>query len=115
MGVTLFYLCTLIPASGAEADWPQFRGPTGDGLAVEAAPPLRWSETENIRWKVALPGRGRAAPVLLGDRIWLTFAVEQGVTRARVEGDDCALAEHVSLGAMCLDSASGRRLWQVIL
>ena len=115
MGVTLFYLCTLIPASGAEADWPQFRGPTGDGLAVEAAPPLRWSETENIRWKVALPGRGRSSPVLLGDRIWLTFAVEQGVTRARVEGDDCALAEHVSLGAMCLDSASGRRLWQVIL
>lgn len=115
MGVILLYIVTLIPGGVADANWPQFRGPTGDGLAAGAAPPVHWSETENIRWKVALPGRGRSSPVLLGDRIWLTFALERGVTRTRVEGDDCVLAEHVSLGAMCLDSASGKRLWQVIL
>ena len=94
---------------------PQFRGPTGDGLAPDAHPPIRWSETESIRWKVALPGRGRSSPVLLGDRIWMTFAIERGVTRARIGPDDCALAEHVSLGAMCLDRADGKCLWQVIL
>lgn len=115
MGVMLLCAYTMIQASIADADWPQFRGPTGDGHAQGANPPIRWSETENIRWKVALPGRGRSSPVLLGDRIWLTFAVERGVTRARVESDDSALAEHVSLGAMCLDQANGKCLWQVIL
>ena len=58
MGAILLCLVTVIQASVAEGDWPQFRGPTGDGIAVEATPPVRWSETENIRWKVALPGRG---------------------------------------------------------
>jgi len=113
--MTLLALCTLILASAADADWPQFRGPTGDGLAPGASPPIRWSETENIRWKIALPGRGRSSPVLLGDRIWMTFAIERGVTRARIGPDDSALAEHVSLGAMCLDSADGKCLWQAIL
>lgn len=115
MSVTLLCVCAVIQARVADADWPQFRGPTGDGLAAGAAPPVQWSETKNIRWKVALPGRGRSSPVLLGDRIWMTFAIERGVTRARIEGDDSALAEHVSLGALCLDSANGKCLWQVIL
>jgi outer membrane protein assembly factor BamB len=108
-------MCSVIQAGVAAGDWPQFRGPTGDGLAPGADPPIRWSETENIRWKAALPGRGRSSPVLLGDRIWMTFAIERGVTRRRIGPDDCALAEHVSLGAMCLDRADGKTLWQVIL
>jgi outer membrane protein assembly factor BamB len=112
---SLLGLLTLILAAPADAQWAQFRGPTGDGLAPAAHPPLRWSETENIRWKTAIAGRGRSSPVVLNGRIWLTRAVERGVTRARIESDDSALAEHVSLGAVCLDSEDGKILWEVTL
>jgi len=60
------------------SDWPQFRGPTGQGHSDEHNLPLTWSETANIRWKVAVPGRGWSSPVIQGDRIWLTTATEDG-------------------------------------
>jgi outer membrane protein assembly factor BamB len=106
-------LAATLPASGA--DWPQFRGPGGDGLAVGAAPPVEWSETTNVVWKVRVTGRGRSSPVLVGDRIWLTTAVEQGVRRTRIGSDDMQVADHVSLRALCLDRISGKSLWEVIL
>ena len=59
-------------------DWPQFRGPTGQGVSDERNLPLTWSETKNVRWKVAIPGRGWSSPVIQGDRIWLTTATEEG-------------------------------------
>src|SRR4026209_987577 len=59
-------------------DWPQFRGPTGQGVSDERHVPLTWSETKNVRWKVAIPGRGWSSPVIQGDRIWLTTATEEG-------------------------------------
>lgn len=59
-------------------DWPQFRGPTGQGLSEERNLPLTWSETKNVRWKVEIPGRGWSSPVIQGDRIWLTTATEDG-------------------------------------
>ncbi|MDE2907412.1 MAG: serine/threonine protein kinase, partial [Acidobacteriota bacterium] len=57
------------------ADWPQFRGPTGQGHAPDAAVPLEWSETENVTWKAPVEGRGWSSPVIAGGRIWLTTAV----------------------------------------
>ena len=59
-------------------DWPQFRGPTGQGVSDERNLPVTWSETNNVRWKVAIPGRGWSSPVIQGDRIWLTTATEEG-------------------------------------
>jgi len=59
-------------------DWPQFRGPTGQGVSEEKGLPLTWSETKNVRWKVAIPGRGWSSPVVQGERIWLTTATEEG-------------------------------------
>ena len=59
-------------------DWPQFRGPTGQGVSDEKGLPLTWSETKNVRWKVAIPGRGWSSPVVQGDRIWLTTATDEG-------------------------------------
>jgi len=64
------------------ADWPEFRGPTGDGHATatggEPGLPLEWSETRNVRWKTAIPHRGWSAPVVLGNQIWVTTATEDG-------------------------------------
>src|SRR6188474_1769159 len=60
------------------SDWPQFRGPTGQGHSDEQGLPLTWSETTNVRWKVAIPGRGWSSPVVQGERVWLTTATEAG-------------------------------------
>ena len=79
-------------ATAAELNWPQFRGPRGDGCTTAKHVPVAWSETNHLAWKVSVPGRGRSSPVVLGDRIWLTLAVEQGVVRTKLNGDDMQTA-----------------------
>ncbi|MGO8690130.1 MAG: quinonprotein alcohol dehydrogenase, partial [Thermoguttaceae bacterium] len=65
-------------------DWPEFRGPFGNGHATaaeDAKPaglPLRWSETENVMWKTPIPYFGWSTPVVMGGQIWLTTATEEG-------------------------------------
>jgi outer membrane protein assembly factor BamB len=61
-------------------DWPQFRGPGGQGHSAETGLPVKWSETENIQWKVAIPGQGWSSPSIAGDRIWLTAATDAGTS-----------------------------------
>ena len=58
--------------------WPQFRGPTGQGHADAHAVPLHWSEEENVRWKVPVEGRGWSSPVVAGGKVWVTTSVEAG-------------------------------------
>ena len=79
----LFLLLLLVSTS----DWPQFRGPTGQGVSDEQGLPLTWSETKNVRWKVAIPGRGWSSPVVQGDRIWLTTATEEGKSLRAISVD----------------------------
>jgi outer membrane protein assembly factor BamB len=74
----LSLLLLLLASAAAAGDWPEFRGPTGQGHAAERGLPLTWSETENVRWKVPIPGRGWSTPAIQGDRIWLTTATENG-------------------------------------
>ena len=57
------------------ADWPQFRGPTGQGHAPDEAVPLAWSESENVTWKTPVPGSGWSSPVVADGRLWLTTAL----------------------------------------
>jgi outer membrane protein assembly factor BamB len=65
-------------APTVHADWPEFRGPAGDGHATASGLPLNWSETENVRWKTPIPHRGWSTPVIMGGQIWLTTATEDG-------------------------------------
>lgn len=74
MKILLLFLALFLPGS----DWPQFRGPTGQGHSDERGLPLNWNETTNVFWKVAIPGRGWSSPVVQGDRVWLTTATEDG-------------------------------------
>src|SRR5678816_3826125 len=56
------------------SDWPQFRGPGGQGHSTEQGLPVEWSETKNIAWKVPVDGRGWSSPVVSAGRVWLTTA-----------------------------------------
>src|SRR5687767_7542224 len=67
----------------AQANWPQWRGPTGTGAAAsDAAPPSEWSETKNVKWKVKLPGSGSSTPIVWEDKIFIQTAVPAGGTAA---------------------------------
>ena len=70
------------PAAQFAHEWPQWRGPLGTGVAPHGDPPLTWSESENLRWKVELPGRGHASPIVWGDRVFVLAAVEVESTPA---------------------------------
>ena len=74
----------LIANSAASEDqsWPQWRGPTANGVAPNGDPPTEWSETKNVRWKLPLPGAGSSTPILWQDRLYLTTAVATGDERA---------------------------------
>ena len=89
---------------GAE-DWPQFRGPTGQGHATERDLPLEWSESRNIIWKTPVPGLGWSSPVVAGGKIWLTTVVENKDKRDRVLS--------ASLRALAFDVESGREVVNV--
>ena len=64
--------------AAVQAQWPQYRGPNGDGIAESRSLPLTWSETANVRWKVPLHGRAWSSPVVLEGRIWVTTATPDG-------------------------------------
>ncbi len=72
-----FALATTLPALAAPSDhWPTWRGPSGAGIATGATPPVRWSDTQNVRWKTAVPGLGFSTPIVWQDRIYLLTAIE---------------------------------------
>ncbi len=78
-GLLVPIVALLLHAADARAqDWPQFRGPTGQGDTTERGLPAEWSETRNIAWKTAVPGRGWSSPVVAHGRVWLTTATTDG-------------------------------------
>ncbi len=71
--ILLFLVLPLISSSFAE-NWPRWRGPRNDGTSAETGVPTHWSGTENVRWRLALPGEAASTPIVWGDRIFLTTA-----------------------------------------
>lgn len=86
------------PLSAAE-QWPDFRGPAGDGHSRGKGIPLSWSETQNVKWKIPVPGRSWSSPVVWGSQIWLTKAPEDGCR----------------MGAMCVDRTTGKVLMDRVI
>ncbi len=87
-------LLSLLPLTLHAANWPAWRGPLGTGISEENNLPTKWSKTENVKWRVALPERGNSTPIIWGDRIFLTQAVGEQRT------------------LMCFNRANGKLLWQ---
>src|SRR4051794_26844083 len=75
---SLFTLAATVPFMVPAQNWPQWRGPNQDGTAPEAKPPVTWSETNNIKWKVTIPGDGTTTPLIWGDKLFMQSAVPTG-------------------------------------
>jgi outer membrane protein assembly factor BamB len=93
----LIAILLLAAARPCPADWPQFRGPDGDGLSATDGLPVRWSDAEGVAWKTPIPGLGWSSPVVQGGRVYLTTAVPQG--------------DGQSLRLVCVDARTGAVLW----
>ena len=80
LGAMLLLCATTAPAAAASAtqNWPQWRGPLGTGIAPNAEPPVSWSETENIKWKVKIPGLGTSTPVIWENQVFVLTAIATG-------------------------------------
>lgn len=91
----------IVPAlvrAAAPEDWPQFRGPTGQGISTATNLPVEWNTRKNIVWSVEIPGRGWSSPVISAGKVYLTTSI------AKPRGP-------VSLYAVCLDGVTGKPLW----
>lgn len=89
------------------ADWPQFRGPAASGTADEAKLPASFNETENLLWKIKLPGAGASSPIVLGDRVFVTCYSGYGQS-AESPGEVSDLVRHL----LCLSLKDGSVTWQ---
>lgn len=88
------------PTTVGANDWPHWRGPLGNGVSLDATPPVEFSATKNVRWKTEIPGRGASSPVIQDDRVFVTTAVP-------VAGGDDTFEFRV----ICLDRATGKERW----
>jgi outer membrane protein assembly factor BamB len=90
----IVFLLSLAPVRAE--DWPGWRGPRGDGTSAETGLPIRWSATENVAWKVPVPGNGHSSPIVWGDRVFVTTCLPQDQARQ----------------LLCLDRRDGKLMWQ---
>jgi outer membrane protein assembly factor BamB len=88
-------LTALLATSALAADWPAFRGPSGDGIATEDKAPLHWGPEKNVRWRASLPGPGNSSPIVSQGKVFVTCAENEGKKR----------------NLFCFDRRSGEKLW----
>lgn len=101
-----------------DSDWPQWRGPLGTGVAPNSDPPIEWSESKNIRWKVAVSGKGHSSPVIWGRHIFLTTAIPEGdplpprKSTAPGTHDGVPVTHRHRFVVLAVDRTTGKILWQ---
>ncbi len=120
ISTSLFYAAE--NASKAEKYWPQWRGPFMTGVSPEGNPAVEWSETKNVKWKIAIPGKGHATPIIWEDQIILLTAVEsdkEGSAPANNQGQQRGRGMPVKrttkihkFVVLAVDRKDGKILWQ---
>ena len=124
--VSRFFLPTLLAVLAIQLDasarsqpspaphWGQWRGPLATGVAPDANPPVEWSETTNVRWKVEVPGRGSGSPVVWGDRLYLLTAVPKGATGAASRAPRGGVSPRVphQFKVLAYDRGTGALVWE---
>ena len=109
------------PLAAPGIDWPQWRGPLANGVAPLANPPLHWSETNNVRWKAALPGKGHSSPIVSGDFVYVLSAAPVGEAQKPVYDDAPGAHDGVPVThrhqfvASALRRLDGRVMWTRVL
>ena len=121
MRFTLVAAALALAASPATAGdrWPGFRGPAGDGMSDAKNPPTKWSEKQNVLWKVPVHGKGWSSPVVADGKVWVTTADEvrgdRKVKAPTTGGPTKGPVEHVTFFAVCVDLATGKVVHDVKL
>lgn len=122
--LSLFVCNLVLTSNAAPGSWPQWRGPSGQGVSTEKNLPTAWTPTKNIKWKAAIPGRGHSSPIVWGNRVFVTTAIEgevvPGAKATKHVLDNKEFVHPDSIGAnrkhlfkvICLDSESGKVLWE---
>lgn len=104
-----------------QRNWPQWRGPLATGVAPHANPPLHWSETNNIRWKIPLPGKGHSSPIVFGAAVFLTAAVPVGEAQKPVYDsapgvhDSVPVTHRHQFVVLAVSRRDGKGLWKKVL
>ncbi len=101
---------SLRSASNEANDWAAFRGPDGQGVSAAQALPVEWSESENIAWKIPMPGPGASSPIVFRDHIYIT-CYSGFFVPGEADGSPKDLKRHL----LCLDRKSGKKLWEKIV
>src|SRR5215470_17387248 len=104
----------LLTSRAAADNWPAWRGPHATGVCDEHLLPLTWSATDNLRWRVPLPGPGNSTPIVWGDRVFLTQSLDGGKRRALLafaRADGRAVYAHFASAGVLACDLDGRRLW----
>ena len=104
--IILIAAAFILPAAEKAANWPQWRGPNGDGSAPDEKTTTTWSETKNLKWKLKLPGYGASSPIVWNDRVYLTCY--SGYGAGRRSGNPSSLMRHL----VCVDAKTGKSVWQ---
>jgi outer membrane protein assembly factor BamB len=100
----VLFFCSVPHSSLLSADWPRFRGPEGDGVSSDANVPTRWSDTNNLKWKLKLPGKGFASPIVVGDYVFVT-------SYSAAKGDLSDLKRHL----LCVGRHKGNVVWSKVV
>lgn len=102
-------------AAASAAEWPEFRGPQGNGHATAKNLPLHWNEKTNVQWRTEIPGRAWSSPVIEGDRIWMTTAIEiplndeeRAKNEANKGGEGTTSVNRLNLRAIGIDRTTGK-------
>jgi outer membrane protein assembly factor BamB len=110
-----------VSTADAHRYWPQWRGPLANGVAPQANPPVQWSEKKNIRWKVALPGKGHSTPIVFGETVFLSAAVPVGEAQKPVYDnapgthDSVPVTHRHQFVVLAINRRNGALLWKKIL
>ncbi len=103
---------------GYENNWPQWRGPDANGVALKGNPPVEWSETKNVKWKIEIPGKGHNTPIVWGDQLFITTAVEEDPsntpsTEPPKTGMNANKTDKVhKFEVLCIDRNNGKMIWE---
>lgn len=128
LSAAIVFLALISPGRAAEPtranNWHQWRGPDANGVSTSASPPVTWSETENIKWKVQIDGRGTSTPIIWEDKVFILTAIKTGRKDTSIPDEQNQPKtnffdikrpnEEREFVVLCLDRETGEEVWREV-